>query len=106
MINLAMKVISIRSIISKAILSINATADNYHLNENIKKSVERSCDVVNHTAQAIIGDFIKPNILIQDLQSAKYLIEVFEKEFVHVSSTVPTKNEIDVLIKEIERKAA
>lgn len=106
MINLAMNVICMRSSISKAILSIYITDDNYHLNDKIKKSVERSCDVVNHIAQAISGDFIKPNILIQDLQSAKYLIEAFEKELVHVSSNVPTKNDIDALIKEIELKAA
>ncbi|HFS7477193.1 TPA: hypothetical protein ACH1PF_004856 [Enterobacter cloacae] len=102
MINLAMKVISIRSFITKAILSINVTADNYHLNENIKKSVIRSCNTVNHIAEAISGDFIKPNILIQDLLSAKYLIDLFANELVHVSLNVPTKNEIDVLIKEIQ----
>jgi len=100
-IKFAIKVIRIRSLISEALLSINVASDNQQLNDNIKNSTMKSCNVIEHIAEAILGGFIKPNVLIQDLESAKCLLNLFSKELNHVRLNILTLNEIQVLIKEI-----
>lgn len=97
----AVKVIRVRSLISEAVLSIPTNPENPQLIRRIKESAIRSCDAIEHIAEAILGEFIKPASLIQDLETAKHLLDVFGDELCNVRLNVPTKNEIDALIYEI-----
>lgn len=99
----AVKVIRVRSLISEAVLSIPTNPENPQLISKIKESALRSCDAIEHIAEAILGGFIKPASLVQDLETAKHLLDVFGDQFCNVRLNIPTINEIDALISEIRQ---
>nr|WP_241392344.1 hypothetical protein [Serratia entomophila]ULG11312.1 hypothetical protein 345p3_00023 [Serratia entomophila]ULG11339.1 hypothetical protein 345p3_00050 [Serratia entomophila] len=94
----AIKVIRVRSLLSEAILSIHIDSDDRELQIKILDAARRSNDVIEHIAEAIIEGRINNQTLIQDLNSAKYLLELFENELLNVRLNIPTFNEIDDLI--------
>jgi hypothetical protein len=94
----AIKVIRVRSLISEAVLSIHIDSDDRALQIKILDAARRSNDVIEHIAEAIIEARINNQTLIQDLNSAKYLLELFENELLNVRLNIPTFNEIDDLI--------
>ncbi|EMD7527391.1 hypothetical protein VV404_004602 [Salmonella enterica] len=94
----AIKVIRVRSLISEAILSIHVDSDNKELQMKILDAARRSSDVIEHIAEAIIEGHINNQTIIQDLNSAKYLLELFKNELLNVRVNIPTFNEIDALI--------
>jgi len=98
---LAMKTIRYRSLIAEALLDSLPASNDTKRSGEIITTCHRSADVVEHISQDAIDGNLKEYQLIQDLESALFLLDVFGAELLKSKSTVPDREEIKKLMAEV-----
>lgn len=98
---LALKTIRYRSLIAEALLDSLSSCKDLKRSGEIIKTCHRSADVVEHISEGAINGSLKEYQLIQDLESALFLLEVFGAELLNSKSSVPDREEIKKLMAEV-----
>ncbi|EJJ6797061.1 hypothetical protein NJI94_004013 [Escherichia coli] len=99
----ALKTIRYRSLIAEALLgNLSECEDTKRLSEIITVC-HRTADVIEHISQYAIEDCLYKHQLIQNLESALFILDNFSRELNNVNSYFPDSDEIKTLIAEIGR---
>ncbi|EEW4238913.1 hypothetical protein D9M62_002002 [Escherichia coli] len=98
---LALKTIRFRSLIAEALLDSLPVCKDIKRSGEIITACHRSADVVEHISQYAIDGSLNEYQLIQDLESALFLLDVFGAELLNSKSFVPDGNEIKKLMAEV-----
>ncbi|EBY2398124.1 hypothetical protein DU941_21610 [Salmonella enterica subsp. enterica serovar Newport] len=97
----ALKTIRYRSLIAEALLGNLSECEDTKRRSEIITVCHRSADVIEHISQYVIEDCLDKHQLIQDLESALFILDVFSFELDKVNSCIPDSEEIKVLMAEI-----
>ena len=98
---LAIKVILLRCLVLNGILSCNMTDENKALQLKTLEFTRHSSKAIEHIANAILERNIRTHMLIQNLNSSKYILEIFSSEFIEDSVKMSLLNDIEDLLDEL-----
>lgn len=98
---LATKVIRLRCHVLNGILSSNLTDGNKALQSTVLEFTRQSSEAIEHIANAILERNIRTHILIQNLNSSKYILEICNSEFMEQDGKMSLVNDIDDLLDEL-----
>lgn len=101
---LATKVIRLRCLVLNRILCSNMTDGNKALQSKVLEFTRHSSEAIEHIADAILERNIKTHVLIQNLNSSKYILEIFSSEFMDGDGKMSLLNDIDDVLHELNQQ--
>ncbi|OAE45590.1 hypothetical protein A7J58_21195 [Enterobacter cloacae] len=101
---LATKVIRSRCLVLNEILSSNMTYGKAAVQSTVLEFARNSSEAIEHIANAILERNISTHTLIQNLNSSKYILEVFSSEFTADDGNIYLLNKIDDLFDELAQQ--
>lgn len=100
---IATQVIRMRCLILNRILSSNMTGENKAMQSTVLEFTRHSSEAIEHIANAILERNIRTHTLIQNLNSSKYILEIFSSEFIESDGKISLLNDIDDLLHELNQ---
>lgn len=101
---LATKVIRLRCLVLNRILSCSTTDGNRALQSTLLEFTRHSSEAIGHIANAILERSIRTHTLIQNLNSSKYILEIFSSEFMEYDGKMSLLKDIDDLLDELTQQ--
>ena len=98
---LATKVIRLRCLVLNRILSSSMTNGNRALQSTVLEFTRHSSETIEHIANSILERNIRTHMLIQNLNSSKYILEIFSSEFMEDDGKMSLLKDIDDLLGEL-----
>ena len=101
---LATKVIRLRCLVLNRMLSSSMTDGNRALQSTVLEFTRHSSETIEHIANAIQERNIRTHTLIQNLNSSKYILEIFSSEFKEDDGKMSLLKDIDDLLDELTQQ--
>ena len=101
---LATKVIRLRCLVLNRILSSSMTDGNRALQSTVLEFTRHSSETIEHIANAILERNIRTHTLIQNLNSSKYILEIFSSEFMEDDGKMSLLKDINDLLDELTQQ--
>jgi len=101
---LATKVIRLRCLVLNRILSSSMTDGSKALQSTVLEFTRHSSEAIEHIANAILERNIRTHMLIQNLNSSKYILEIFSSEFMEDDGKMSLLKNIDDLLDELAQE--
>lgn len=98
---LATKVIRLRCLVLNRILSSSLTDGNRALQSTVLEFTRHSSEAIEHIANAILERNIRTHTLIQNLNSSKYILEIFSSELMEDDGKMSLLKDLDDLLDEL-----
>lgn len=98
---LATKVIRLRCLVLNEILSSSMTDGNKALQSTVLQFTCHSSEAIEQIANSMLERNIRTHTLIQNLNSSKYILEIFSSEFMEDDGKMSLLNDIDDLLLEL-----